>query len=129
MFTGVSASTEGTPAAPTAGQLMQLIPAELQQQAKAGADLTDEQGLDTGGLTLEWGDHDGPNYILKLSAPAQGTAQGKTSAKYGVFDFAAGKWRIPASTTAFTASRNTAISWSCRTATGQSATKRKPTAL
>ena len=54
MFTGVSASTEGTPAAPTAGQLMQLIPAELQQRAKAGADLTDEQGLDTGGLTLEW---------------------------------------------------------------------------
>lgn len=95
MFTGVSASTEGTPAAPTAGQLMQLIPAELQQRAKAGADLTDEQGLDTGGLTLEWGDHDGPNYILKLSAPAQGTAQGETSAKYGVFDFATGKWRIP----------------------------------
>ncbi len=94
MLTGFSAYATSANVVPTAEQLLKMIPADLQQQAKTGSCLLESEDLEGTGFTVAWGENDGTNYILKLSCPGQSDAA-KEDVKYGVFDFTANKWRIP----------------------------------
>lgn len=94
LLTGVSANAAQEAAVPAFSGLLKGIPEEYRQRARAGEDLTVELALSGDGFTLEWGENEGANYILKLSTDPS-AASGETAAKCGVYDFAANEWRIP----------------------------------
>lgn len=90
-----SASATDLSAIPTAENLIQIIPVDLQRQAKTGSHLTENPDLTSSKFTLEWGENNGTDYIIKISVPEQDTSQNREKSKYGVFDFATNQWRIP----------------------------------
>lgn len=72
----------------SAGALLQMLPAGVQQQARAGQP-SDGQTVEGSGFTVWLGENDGACYLVSaLSQETQRTT-------CGVFDFAAGAWRIP----------------------------------
>lgn len=88
-----TAATADSPAASptasplTAAELLQIIPAELQQQAQAGT-ATPEQSAEGGGYIINFGGNNGARYIVSLFS------QATNRTTYGVFDFAAGTWLV-----------------------------------